>query len=104
MKKGESVQGHTHNFDHATYCPSGGFLIKRKHPDGREDSRELWAGDLPLLIKAECWHKMTALADGSVYHCIYAHRTAQGEVSQTYTGWGAGGGEPILIEGQNADC
>lgn len=86
-KAGDVVQGHAHNFDHVTFVCMGGVRIERKHPDGREDSIEVMAGEPGVLIKAECIHKLTALTDGTTAFCIYAHRTPQGDVVQRYTGW-----------------
>jgi len=86
MKAGEVVEGHSHNFDHATSVAIGGFSIERTVGEHAE-TIEVHAGELPVLIKAGVKHKLTALVDGSVYHCIYAHRLPQGDVVQRYTGW-----------------
>lgn len=82
MKAGEVVESHKHNFDHVTYVSLGSFRIERG-----DETVEVRQGELPVLIKAGVEHKMTALEDDSVYHCIYSHRTPQGEIVQRYTGW-----------------
>ena len=87
QKQGQFMEGHQHHFDHVTYCTSGRLKIVRTSPDGRTDTRELSPGELPVLIKAEYTHHIEALEDYSGYHCIYAHRTPQGEVTQQFTGW-----------------
>jgi hypothetical protein len=92
---GDHVNGHAHNFDHTTYCVRGALLIE--HLDATDSSVVLASTTLRAgepgawaLIKADALHRITALADGSLGHCIYAHRTPQGEVVQEYTGWHRG--------------
>lgn len=80
-KAGQRVEGHAHNFDHMTYCVRGALRIER---DGQAVDKRAgeWA-----LIKAGVPHRITALENDSLGHCIYAHRTPQGEVVQKSTGW-----------------
>ncbi len=40
-----------------------------------------------VLIQAGVCHRLTALEDDTIGHCIYAHRNAQGDVLQDYDGW-----------------
>ena len=82
MKAGQQVDGHAHNFDHATFVSAGAFRIHR----GTEVI-EVRAGELPVLIAAGVEHTLIALEDNSVYLCIYSHRLPQGDVVQRYTGW-----------------
>ena len=89
-KAGDVVQGHAHNFDHTTYCARGAMRIESLHADGSvKDSTEIDAdkGMNWALIKAGVTHRITSLRDGTIGHCIYAHRTPQAEVVQEYTGW-----------------
>lgn len=87
-RRGEVLPGHKHNFDHHTLVVAGGIRVRRRAPDGTEDEVESWAGELGLLIKAECEHEITALADETLFLCVYAHRNPQdGKVIQTYNGW-----------------
>lgn len=90
-KAGDIVEGHKHNFDHHTLCVRGAVKVKRTHPDGRTDEAEQVAGDLGLLIKAECTHELIATKDDTLCFCIYAHRVPQADgsevISQHYTGW-----------------
>lgn len=87
-KCGDVVQGHAHNFDHATYCVRGAMRVERLRGDGSvEFSVEKAAGDHPILIPAAAVHRIVALSDDTVGHCIYAHRTPQGDVVQQFTGW-----------------
>lgn len=87
---GDVVHGHTHNFDHTTYIARGAVRIEQL---GADDSvlntveKRTTDGHNWVLIKAEVRHRITALEDGSIGHCIYAHRTPQGDVVQQYDGW-----------------
>ncbi len=54
--------------------------VEKRASDGRN-----W-----VLILAGVLHRITALEDGTIYHCIYAHRTPQGDVVQEYDGWAKG--------------
>jgi len=93
MKAGDSIQGHTHNFDHTTIVFSGAVRIEATLPDGTKIDRVFksprpdWAGVSHALIKAEVTHKITALEGNTIAWCVYAHRDAQGEVWQEYNGW-----------------
>lgn len=87
---GDVVDGHVHNFDHTTYVARGALRIEKLDSDGRVIAavdKRASDGQNWLLIKAEARHRITALEDGSVGHCIYAHRTPQGDVVQERTGW-----------------
>ena len=64
--------------------------VESLHDDGStKDATEIDAdkGLNWVLIKAGVAHRITALRDGTIGHCIYAHRTPQGDVVQEYTGW-----------------
>jgi len=83
---GDKVQGHRHNFDHVTMIVKGAVHIRAVKPDGAVIERDFSAGQF-CLIKAEVEHEITATADDTLFHCIYAHRTPQGDVVQEFTGW-----------------
>lgn len=90
-KAGDVVETHDHNFAHVTYVPRGGFRFEEL--DGRDGnvirSIEKWAknGRNWVTIKKGVWHRLVALEDNSIYHCIYSHRTPDGEVTEDYDGW-----------------
>lgn len=87
---GGIVDGHEHNFDHTTYIVRGSFLIQKLDEEGNVVSsvtKRATDGYNWVLIKAGVRHKLTSLEDNSVYHCIYSHRTPQGDVVQEYDGW-----------------
>jgi hypothetical protein len=106
---GDSIIGHAHNFDHVTYVAKGAMRIEvlEDHPDGdqvevqgsngeveRRKMRVSWVAEKSaddgqnfVLIEAGKLHRITALRDSTLGHCIYAHRNAQGNVQTQYSGF-----------------
>jgi hypothetical protein len=100
---GGIVTGHTHHFDHVTYIVRGSVQIESfKLIEGADpELQESWVphktvikkasdGHNFVLIKAELKHTLTQLEPNSLGHCIYAHRTPQGEVTLEWDGWREG--------------
>jgi quercetin dioxygenase-like cupin family protein len=88
---GDVVEGHAHNFDHTTYISKGALRVEQLADDGsvvKAVEKSASDGRNWVLIKAGVKHRITALTDGAMGHCIYAHRTAQGDIVQEYDGWG----------------
>lgn len=83
---GDSVDGHTHNFDHTTLFQRGSFHVKAVLPDGTVVERDFVAPTF-ALIKAEVKHEIVATSPNSEFWCVYSHRTAQGDIVQEYNGW-----------------
>ena len=81
---GDVVEGHAHNFDHTTYVVRGAIRIEA---DGRSVEKRAAEGHNWVLIKAGVKHRITALEDNTLGHCIYSHRTPQDEIVQHYDGW-----------------
>jgi hypothetical protein len=77
---GDSIIGHEHTFDHTTYIPHGALRVELLDAEGdavksvvkRASERHNW-----VLIKAGVRHRITAVEDGSIGHCVYAHRVPQ---------------------------
>lgn len=89
-KAGDVVDGHAHAFGHTTYVVCGSVRIESLNEDGtikQSTIKRASDGHNWVLIKAGVTHRLTALEDGSMGHCIYSHRDAQGDVVQPYTGW-----------------
>lgn len=84
-KKGDVVQGHTHNFDHATFVAAGVVEVVQQRPNQAAKTRVFHAGDV-FLVYADTHHQITFLEDGQ-FNCIYSHRDHQGRVVEHYTGW-----------------
>ena len=87
QNKGEVVESHAHNFDHATWITRGSYRIEAVLPDGTRRNGVFKAFNM-VEIKAGVEHKLTALEDGSEYFCIYPSRNPEtGEVVQEFNGW-----------------
>lgn len=89
-KAKQQVVGHKHNFDHITYVVKGALQIEKLNDDGivlATTVRRASDGFNWVEIKADTMHRITALEDNSIGHCIYCHRTPQGEVVVEYDGW-----------------
>lgn len=89
MKAGEVVEGHEHNFDHVTFISRGAMRFERLDENGKVVRVvEKHAGPKSwVVIAAGVRHRLTALEDNTFYHCIYAHRTPQGDVVESFDGW-----------------
>lgn len=90
---GDVVEGHRHNFDHTTYVARGALLIESLNDDGtvrKAVTKRAADGRNWALIKAGVLHRLTALEDNSMGHCIYAHRNPQGDVVEHFDGWTPG--------------
>lgn len=89
-KAGDVVDGHAHDFDHTTYVARGALRIERLGVDGKVERsvvKRASDGHNWVLIRAGVWHRLTALEDDSMGHCIYSHRNPQGNVVQVDEGW-----------------
>lgn len=65
--KGEGLQPHSHTYSHATVCHSGSCIVRK---EGRElvmDKRTQ-----PVNLKANEWHEIEALEDGTVFCNVFA--------------------------------
>lgn len=92
-RAGDVVEGHAHNFAHVTYVARGALRFERLRDDGsveRMVDRRASDGHNYVLIHAGVTHRIIALDDDSLGHCIYAHRNPQGEVVQEFDGWTPG--------------
>jgi quercetin dioxygenase-like cupin family protein len=87
---GDVVQGHKHNFDHTTYVARGALKVEKLDEQGsvlKSVVKRAGDGYNWVLIQKDDIHRITALEDGSIGHCIYAHRNPQGEIVAEYDGW-----------------
>ena len=83
---GDKTVGHTHNFDHVTVVFTGAIHVVARLPNGNVIERDFHA-PAHCLIRADVEHEIKALEPNTVYWCVYAHRTPQGDVVQHETGW-----------------
>lgn len=80
-KAGDIINGHTHNFDHTTYVVRGSVLVESLNADGtvkQSAIKRAQDGHNWVLIKAGVKHRITALEDSCMAHCVYSHRTPMG--------------------------
>jgi hypothetical protein len=88
LKPGETVGGHTHNFDHTTICFCGDWRVRKWTPAGELAFDFERTGPFHVLIEAAARHEFTFLGpDIGHAWCVYSHRTPQGEISLVETGW-----------------
>lgn len=84
---GDSVDNHSHNFDHTTQCVRGAMMVSVIDPMTLEvrSSVVLKAsdGENQFLVEADKSHRVTALEPDTLGQCLYSHRDANGEVVQT---------------------
>ena len=83
---GDITRSHKHNFDHTAIVFTGAVHVEATLPDGTVREGDFFAPAY-FLIKKDVTHKITALADGTVYWCVFSHRTPQGEVIEVWDGW-----------------
>jgi hypothetical protein len=76
---GEAHEGHEHKFDHVTLLVSGKVSIQM----GEEEPKEFTAPTF-IVIRKQHNHKITAMADGTVYYCVFALRDIDGEVMEIF--------------------
>jgi quercetin dioxygenase-like cupin family protein len=78
-KSVQSNQGHKHKFDHVSLLTSGKVCVE---VDGYAP-KEFTAPTF-IVIKKEHNHKFTALADNTVWYCVFAMRDLDGNVTDIY--------------------
>jgi quercetin dioxygenase-like cupin family protein/heme exporter protein D len=69
---GDIELGHTHPFDHSTLVSAGKVRVTVN------DVATEYAAPTMIFIKAEEFHKLEALEDGTVVSCIHALRDGHG--------------------------
>lgn len=90
LSKGQVVDGHKHNFDHTTYIKAGAARIELLDVASFDvtdapavftvvASKIIHATDEInwMLIMKGRFHRITALEDGTMYHCIFSHKAPQ---------------------------
>lgn len=85
-KKGDKVDGHTHNFDHTTIVFTGSVHVIATLPSGNIIEKDFTA-PAHFLVKADVKHEIIAKEDGTIFWCVYSHRSPQGDVIQENIGW-----------------
>lgn len=62
VNTGEGIPKHEHAFSHVVFCANGSLLIRK---EGIE--RVITADSKPISLKANEWHELEAIEDGTVF-------------------------------------
>lgn len=65
--KGEGLPKHEHSYSHLTQCHSGSCLVRKEYIE-----KVLTKHDQPVNLKANEWHEIEALEDGTVFVNVFA--------------------------------
>lgn len=75
LRAGEVHDGHEHHIDHVTLVAQGGIRVKwRRYKDGEVvafGEKDFQAPTF-VTIRADTHHEITALADDTVWMCLFA--------------------------------
>ena len=65
--KGEGLPRHEHIYSHLTICAAGSIIVRKENLDHvmTKDSQ-------PVNLKANEWHEIEALEDGTVFVNVFA--------------------------------
>lgn len=77
LNKGETHEGHEHYIDHLTNVVRGAVRIEweNKHK-GTSGTLDILV-PCRILIKADTWHKFTALEDSTFWECWFSEAEAE---------------------------
>lgn len=65
--KGEGLPRHEHTYAHATFCPAGSCVVRKK------DKEAIFTKTTqPANLKAGEWHEIEALEDETVFINVFA--------------------------------
>ena len=65
--KGEGLPKHEHTYSHLTMCHAGSCVIRKKGIEKIVDKNTQ-----PINLKANEWHEIEALEDGTVFVNVFA--------------------------------
>ena len=80
-KTGDSLSGHSHEYDHVTLLSAGALQVKLWGVGGAEKITDYTAPAF-IEIQANRSHELTALSDRTEAWCIFAVRDLDGTVMQ----------------------
>lgn len=78
-KKGDLIEGHTHNYDHTMFFMSGTAKLTMYSTDGKED--RVIKAPADMLVSKDIRHEITALTSDVYFCCVFAHRAIDGSVT-----------------------
>lgn len=65
--RGEGLPKHQHTFSHATVCHAGSCVVRKENLE-----LVMTKETQPVNLKAEEWHEIEALEDGTVFVNVFA--------------------------------
>ena len=80
-KVGDAHPGHKHHFDHVSLLATGKVRVTVEGYPSKEFTAPTF-----IVIKKEHNHTFEALADGTLWYCVFALRDINGEVTDIYSG------------------
>jgi len=72
--KGDTMEGHKHTYDHATFLSKGSILIKN------EKMAKVFEAPISIFIDKNMKHEIIALEDDTVALCIHAIREVDSDI------------------------
>lgn len=63
---GQGLPRHDHTYSHVTFCFSGSIIIRKEHVE-----LIMTKNTQPVELKANEWHEIEALEDGTVFSNVY---------------------------------
>jgi quercetin dioxygenase-like cupin family protein len=79
-KKGDSIPGHIHRYDHTMFFMKGKAKLRVIQPDGSETVTEI-AAPVDVLVEKQARHEITAVSDNVYFCCVFPHRDMQGNIT-----------------------
>lgn len=79
-KKGDSIPGHCHNYDHTMFFMKGKATVTVITSKGVGDEYEMESPDTMLVPKG-VRHAIKALTDDVRFSCVFNHRDKTGNVT-----------------------
>ena len=78
-KKGDSIPGHVHKYDHTMFFMKGKARITVTEEDG-SSSQETIEAPSDTLLKKNTLHAVKALTDDVYFCCVFPHRDDDGNI------------------------
>ena len=72
--KGDTMKGHKHKYDHATFLSKGSVLVKT------EKMARVFEAPVSIYIDKDLEHEIIALEDDTVASCIHAIREVDSDI------------------------
>ena len=88
-KAGDSIPGHTHNYDHVTIVIRGKVNILGLDADGSEVVNEVLEAPQIINVPKDLKHRVIALTDDSEVWCVFPHRDKDSNLTDSQSSYEA---------------